>query len=439
MIGRMGSIPAAGRKCQATLFRLALARGVARSFLVLPMTLALFPSWGLAAVSCVARFKLEKEKSLLGEPIFCDFVLKNTGTQTVTFIYRFPTRAVNRNLPQEPNFRIKDASGRALADPAPQPCGGAKGTVVYGSVTLPPGGTHTERWLLNQWGRFKAPGNYTVRGERRLALSSVDAGTSEVSKKPAGYATALNNLRLEIVPSTAAQRDAVFEPYLKTLANPDADGFAEAFLVATALPQPAFLDRLAGLANASAKEHRWEREQALEGLARLGTRPAWDAIFALANDPKADEAMRAYAILLIGERADRASVPAMIKLLGAAPESLHDDIVRSLGFFKSARANQVLFDQLHSSRANDRLSAILGLRNLETKDAVPALLAMLDDPDDQVRQVANFALRSLTGQNIKLSSPSLDESKRVAKEWHDWWLKHEATFEPVREPACHDW
>ena len=439
MIGRMGSIPAPGRQNRTSRQVSSRCREAARFLLILPVALALIPSSGLAGVSCVARFKLEKEKYLLGEPIFCDFVLHNTGTQTVMFTYRFPTRAANSDLPQEPKFKIKDAAGRTLSDPAPQPCGGAKGTVVYGSVTLPPGGTHTERWLLNQWGRITRPGKYKVRGERRLGLLSIDAATNQVSKKPAAYATALNNLKLEIVPSTRAQRDAAFEPYLKTLANPDADGFAEAFLVATALPQPAFLDRLAVLANASVKEHRWEREQALEGLARLGTRPAWDAIFALADNPKADEPMRAYAILLIGERSDPAFLPKMIKLLGAAPESLHDDIVRALGFFKSPRANQVLFDQLHSKRANDRVSAIIGLRNLESKDAVPALLAMLDDPDDQVRQVANFALRSLTGQNFKLLTPSREESRRVASKWHDWWLKHEATFEPIREPACHDW
>src|SRR5512143_2288879 len=230
MIGRMGSIPAAGRKHQTSFRRLARARGAALYLLSLALIFPLLPSHLFAEVNCVARFKLEKEKYLLGEPVFCNFVLHNTGTQTVTFTYRFPTRAANRDLPQEPKFRIKDAAGRTLTDPAPQPCGGAKGTVVYGSVTLPPGGTHTERWLLNQWGRITRPGKYTVRAERRLPLSSVDPSTNEVSKKPAAFATALNNLKLEVVPSTAAERDAAFEPYLKTLANPDADGFAEAFL-----------------------------------------------------------------------------------------------------------------------------------------------------------------------------------------------------------------
>lgn len=400
----------------------------------------------------VARFKLEKQKYLLGEPIFCDFIIRNTGAQTFMFSYRVPSRAPNRELEQEPDFSIKDSAGRALADPAPRPCGGAKGSVVYGSVTLPPGGTHTERWLLNQWARFTRPGKYRLRAERRLPLMSVDAATNQVSPQPVAYALALNELTFDLAPSTPAEKRAALQPYARTLASPDADGFREAFLVATTLPQPFFVEKLETLARAPTKEHRWDREQALEGLARLGTRQAREATLRIARgqapsgasshprNAKEDDSLRAYAILLLGERADPAFLPAMIQMLSTAPTSLRDDVLRALGFFHDPRANQILFEQLHSSRASDRVNAILGLRNLESKDAIPALLAMLDDPDAQARQVANFALQSLTGEKFKLSAiPTREESSQVAKEWHNWWRNHEPSFVPVRQPACHDW
>jgi HEAT repeats len=399
-----------------------------------------------AQVNYVARFKMEKASYALGEPVFCDFVIHNTGKETILFSYRFPTRASNRDLPQEPNFTIKDSAGRAPQDPAPHPCGGAKGSVVYGSVTLPPGTTHTERWLLDQWAEFRRPGKYHLHAERRLPLKSVNGTTNEVSPQPVAYALALDNLTFEITPSTPAQRRAAFAPYARLLSTPQAKGFAEAFLVATTLPQAFLLPRLAELASAGPEEHRWERDDALEGLARLGTHAAWDAILAVARNSKLDDSLRAYAILLLGERADPQQLPAMIHMLSTVPASLRDDVLRALGFFHSPRANQVLFDQLHSSDANDRVNAILGLRNLESKDAVPALLAMLDDPDDQVRQVANFALESLTGERSVetrrrgvSTSPKEQSPAALAKRWHDWWLKHEATFEPVRQPACHDW
>ncbi|HET7840170.1 MAG TPA: HEAT repeat domain-containing protein [Terriglobia bacterium] len=394
----------------------------------------------LADENYTAEFRTQKERYRLGEPVFCAFVFHNTGDRTLMFSYRFPTRAINPNLPGEPQFVIKDSAGGRLPDPAPHPCGGAKGSVVYGTVTLPPGRTHTELWLLDQWARFTRPGKYTLAARRRIALKSVDPATNRVSDKPVAYAVARDNLTLEILPSTPAERAAECERDGKLLTDPGAEGFAEAYLVATALPQPEFLDPLKTLARAPAKEHRWDPQQALEGLARLGTRTAWDAILDVARDSNAQDAVRAYAILLLGEKADRAYVPALVQLLPAAPESLRDDILRALGLFHSPRANQVLFDQLHSPRASDRVNAILGLRNLESKDVVPALLAMLDDPDDQVRQVANFALESLTGQKMKLAAGGAGQkSTQLAKSWHDWWLKHEGNFEPVRAPACHDW
>src|SRR5713226_9480151 len=85
-----------------------------------------------AQVSYVARFTLEKQKFLQGEPIFCDFVIQNTGARTFSFRYRSPDRILNRDLENEPHFSVTTKNGRPLPDPAPKPCGGAKGRAVYG-------------------------------------------------------------------------------------------------------------------------------------------------------------------------------------------------------------------------------------------------------------------------------------------------------------------
>jgi len=86
------------------------------------------------------------------------------------------------------------------------------------------------------------------------------------------------------------------------------------------------------------------------------------------------------------------------------------------------------------------MNAILGLKNLGTKETVPALLAMLNDPEVEVRQVANFALQSLTGQKFKLSTkPTRRESEGLAAKWHAWWLEKGGSFVPAPPPPCHDW
>jgi HEAT repeat protein len=406
------------------------------------------PQAGRAQVRYVTRFTLEKQTFLLGEPIFCQFTIQNTGTRPFAFAYRTPSRVTNPELQGEPDFSVRDASGSLLPDPAAKPCGGAKGSVVYGSVTLPPGQTHTERWLANQWARFSRPGRYQVRAERRLPLLGVKPGTQEFSEQPVGYALAIDELSLVVTPSSRAQLEAAFHPYVKILDKPTDPKAVEAVLVLTTLPQPFLLKTLVALTNSPARNYAWDRQQALEGLARLGTPAAWQAILKMARSgpttPSApaskDEALRAHAILLLGEKGDREFVPPLLQMVSTAPESLRDDVLRALGFFDDPRANQVLFEKLHSPREDDRVNAVLGLRNLERKDVVPALIAMLSDPDSRVRQVAHFALLSLTGRKADLSAgASASESARVAEWWRVWWREHGASFVPAPNPPCRDW
>jgi len=85
------------------------------------------------------------------------------------------------------------------------------------------------------------------------------------------------------------------------------------------------------------------------------------------------------------------------------------------GFFHEARAYQPLFDNLHSAQVTDRMNAILGLKNLGGKEVIPALLVALDDPDVQVRQVANFALEGLTSHKVVVSDNSSGEESRASR------------------------
>ena len=128
----------------------------------------------LAQVDYSVHFEMEKPKYLLGEPIFCKFVIQNTGNTVFAFRYRAPSRELGSDYEQEPKFEVTDSNGRRPPDPGPRPCGSPQGTNIYGSVTLPPGKVHTERWLLNQWAQFSSPGRYQVRAERRLALFPPD-------------------------------------------------------------------------------------------------------------------------------------------------------------------------------------------------------------------------------------------------------------------------
>jgi hypothetical protein len=397
----------------------------------------------LAQVNYSVHFEMEKPKYLLGEPIFCKFVIRNTGIAGFAFRYRTPSRGLGTDYDQEPRFQVTDAHGRKPPDPGPRPCGSPQGSAVYGSVTLAPGNIHTERWLLNQWAAFTAIGRYHVRAERRLALLRVDSRTGNFSEKPVAFALAVDEFTVPVERSTRAQIEAAYQPYLAAIQNPKNPNPAEAVVVLTAMPQPFFLNPLVAMTNA-AKPERWDRRDILNGLARLGTAPAWEAILKVFRGAdsadRGEDSLRSYALLLLAEKADPSFIPAFLELLRQSPEPLRGDILRALGFFHDSRAYQALFDNLHSAQVTDRMNSILGLKNLGTKEVIPALIAELGDPEPQVRQVANFALQGLTGQKVAASAnPSREEWGSIAGNWHAWWRDHAASFSPPRPTACHDW
>ena len=255
-----------------------------------------------------------------------------------------------------------------------------------------------------------------------------------------------------VISSTRAQVEAAYQPYLGAVKDPKNPNLAEAVVVLTSLPQPFFLDRLSAMANPG-KPDRWDRRDVLDGLARLNTAASWQEILKLfrgedaapnsgskeATD-QAEDPLRSYAVLLLAEKGDPAFIPVFLEMLSKSPEPMRGDILRALGFFHDARAYQPLFDNLHSARVTDRMNAILGLKNLGGKEVIPALLVALDDPDVQVRQVANFALEGLTSHRVIVSAnPSGKDSPRVASDWHAWWREHAGSFSPPLPPACHDW
>jgi hypothetical protein len=319
-------------------------------------------------------------------------------------------------------------------------------------VTLPPGQTHTERWLLNQWARFSAPGQYHVHAERRLALWEPGPQVGDLSGKALAFALAIDNLNVTVVHSTPAQVEAAYQPYLDAVKNPKDPNSAEAVVVLTSLPQPFFLAQLSTMADPG-HPGRWDRRDVLDGLARLNTPASWQEILkrfqtpdAAAHDETGDQSanaedpLRSYALLLLAEKSDPAFVPTFLAILAKSQEPLRGEILRALGFFHDTRASQVLYDNLHSTQVTDRMNAVLGLKTLGGKEVIPALIASLDDPQLQVRQVANFSLEGLTGHKVSddLAVSQVD-ADHLKTGWDSWWRESAGSFSPTAPTPCHDW
>lgn len=423
-----------------------VGRSTARVIAALASALIILPSTGFGQVVGAAHFELSKRVYLLGEPVFCDYLIRNAGTATFVFPHRAPTRTLTRGLGSEPQFVLTNLAGRRLPDPAPEPCGGRQGTVIYGTTTLPPGQTNIERWVLNQWGRIQRPGVYHVHAQRHLPLFAFDPTSQNLGSDPSGYAEAMNDLSFKVIAGNEAELKKVYAPWLEILNHPSDPGFADAVIAITTVPHPFLEPQLVELLGRRSDKYPWVREWALQGLARLDTRSSWNAILRLAlggnsnHEGNKNLDLRSSAILMLAEKGEPRFLPGLLRLLKSGPNSLQQDVLRALGFFHDGRANLALFDHLYAGSSDIRTNAILGLKNLNARDSFPALLAMLNDPQEEVRQVANFALQGLTGQHFQLpDNASRSQIKHTEKEWENWWQAHNATFTPVPLASCHDW
>ncbi len=409
-----------------------------RSVLLPVLLFGLLPAGEAQSVLYTARFYLERDRYLAGEPIFSVFEIKNDGPGIFQFAYRVPSRAAGEGLEKEPTFRIRTAEGELLPDVFDRRCPGAQGSVVYGIVRLSPGQAHRERWLLNEWADLTVPGRYRVGAERRLPLHGYDRAKAEFTEKPVAFARALSRLELEVVESQSTPeglREAM-QPYRSALKEDDGVRREEAVLAVSKLPQPFLLDDLAELTRETGPTSRQVRLRGLEGLARLGTREAWRAVSRVAYEA-GDPATQSRAIRLLAEHGGPRHLQWLLDLVPDSNARVRAVVIQGLGAFQEPRAFQALFKYLHAEEAENRVGALLGLRDMRRKESIPSMIAMLHDPDARVRQVANFALTELTGRKVTYPAPTTaDAARRAADEWKVWWQENHRSFSPPPSPDC---
>ncbi len=73
----------------------------------------------------------------------------------------------------------------------------------------------------------------------------------------------------------------------------------------------------------------------------------------------------------------------------------------------------------------NRLAAIRGLQSLATADAVPGLMAALEDREEGVRAGANAALLEVTGRDDGFDPSASEQERLVAvSRWEAWWAEN---------------
>ncbi len=110
--------------------------------------------------------------------------------------------------------------------------------------------------------------------------------------------------------------------------------------------------------------------------------------------------------------------------LKSKEETVRWDAVTTLGATNDPAVVPHLLPMLEDPTWLVRMAAARVLGEMKVREAVPALITMLDDVESAARETAWSALRAITGKDLKFDpfASDAERAKRV-KAWSDWWKK----------------
>ena len=166
-----------------------------------------------------------------------------------------------------------------------------------------------------------------------------------------------------------------------------------------------------------------QRFAAIRGLEEIGSVRAVAAITARMQDPDASVASRA--IIALGVMGRKGQVAEVEKVAGDKRTEAREAAAVALG--RSPQSVTVNYQVLINLVANDpspivRAESALSLGRRGAREAVPALIIALNDPDLNVRQRAVQGLRMITKGRFEYSPiASPDERAGMIEQIQTWW------------------
>ncbi len=123
------------------------------------------------------------------------------------------------------------------------------------------------------------------------------------------------------------------------------------------------------------------------------------------------------------------------KALGDSDPRVLRVAIRELAYRGSRADAPLLVPFLKSENEDVRLAAVRTLGSLGTLEQIPALLPLLDPENRALFRGVRQSLEAITGMVIGVElDPSLDQRKRIRKEWEDWWAEQPDKDREARNP-----
>ena len=322
-----------------------------------------------------------------GDEVPIEFIISNLGTED----YKYEDRNYDRSgRMDEYRLEAKAADGSLLPDPRENfRVGLGGGGFQYG--VLHPGDSYSKVIALNRWALLKDPGIYEVTGIYRTSR----AGGS-------GEAVTAQPLQISVLPRTLQEMDAYINELMKQVAAIVARRGTNS--------QPLFID---GLDECVMKLMYTCSPAAAPALLETMYEPSqgfWEAEALLYYIPHSEEVGKAIEAAA-ARRGLASNMQYLLRQYGEGPteDEMKQYIRRSLEadspqtWSAGALAAQQYPDDAFNSRlialatepkGSARMQAIYALARNRTDDSVKTLKALLDDPDNQIHDTAERAIRS---------------------------------------------
>jgi len=362
----------------------------------------------------VGRFFPEKQKYLVGEPVFVDFEIDNTSEQPVWIDGRMGQPCI------EPDpIVVVGAKYHGFGSDNTLGCfGGVAGSCTSSDIELKGGESHRERIFLSALYRLDHAGVYQLNARRRVPVNFEGQTLAGPLAQPQSSEDFASDFQITLVTGSEEELREVFQPYVSGMDSSDSLVQSEAIGVITEMAPPFLEDvilKLADLPNQAAP--------AASALGRLNTTRAKQRLAEMAEHSQ----QRQSAIRALAGTRDRGYLPVLIRISSEISDGDRDFTIWCAGLIGGESSIPFLVSVLHQPDANVRVASLRGLGITASHPAVPILIKALQDSDAQVFQQATQSLAELTHHSITTAPWSEKPSRSAYNRWHEWWLRNKLT------------
>lgn len=360
--------------------------------------------------SLAGKFYPEKQKYLVGEPVFIDFEIANTGEQTVWIDGRMGLPCIAPDP-----ITVVGAKYYGFGSDSSLGCfGGVAGSCLGNEIELKGGEKNTARILLSALFQLDHVGVYQVQARRRVPVNLSGQKSVRPLTQSKDIRDFSSDFQITLVKGSEEELRQAFQPYLRDVDSSDSLVQYQAIGAITEMAPPFLEDVILKLADIP----NWAAPAA-SALSRLNTTKAKQRLAEMAENSQ----QRQSAIVGLAKTRDRAYLPALIRISNETVDGDRALAIQGAGLIGGDDSIPFLVSMLHDADANMRVAAIRGLGISASRSAVPVLIDDLQDQDEQIFREAAQSLAELTHHSITHEPWAEKPSSAAYSQWQDWWLR----------------